>query len=125
MSLARIRLEIRSRSKKNLEKELNRNSDLNLQIAHGKFEKGDNEIVDMIDWQEGVQELSIEETEYLVYVYEVIPPEPKLLNETRGKVIADYQNMLENNWIRELRSKYSVKINKKALNQIYEEFETN
>jgi peptidyl-prolyl cis-trans isomerase SurA len=45
----------------------------------------------------------------------LVGPEPKLLNEVRGYHIADYQQYLEDQWIKELRKKYSVKSNKKLL----------
>ena len=114
---------ITSSSKKYLDQELKRNSDLNLQVEYGKFENGDHEIIDMIDQKEGIQDLSIEDTEYLVFVHALLKPEPKALHETRGKAIADYQNELESEWIKELKSTFDVKVNRKALNQIYKEFE--
>ncbi len=46
------------------------------------------------------------------------PPQPKELNECRGYVIADYQELLEKNWIEELNSKYKVKENSDAINAI-------
>lgn len=38
--------------------------------------------------------------------------------EVKGFVISDYQKYLEDNWIKELKNKYSVSINKKVLSQI-------
>jgi peptidyl-prolyl cis-trans isomerase SurA len=51
----------------------------------------------------------------------LVPPEPKLLNEVRGYHIADYQQYLEDQWIKDLRKKYSVKINKKLLKKMSNE----
>ena len=39
----------------------------------------------------------------------------KELNETRGKVISDYQNILEAEWISLLQEKYSVNIHQEVL----------
>ncbi len=49
---------------------------------------------------------------------ETIPPEPKLLSEAKGYHIADYQQFLEENWVRELRKKYPVKVNKKLIKKL-------
>ena len=38
--------------------------------------------------------------------------------EARGLVINDYQNILEEEWVAELRKKYTVKINNQVLNII-------
>lgn len=43
------------------------------------------------------------------------------LNEIKGIVISDYQDQLEQKWIKELRKKYPVKINKKILSKIINE----
>ncbi len=36
----------------------------------------------------------------------------------RGAVVADYQAMLEKEWLKALHDKYPVKINKKVLKQV-------
>ncbi|MBK8612288.1 MAG: peptidylprolyl isomerase [Flavobacteriales bacterium] len=48
----------------------------------------------------------------------VVPPSPKPLNEARGLVTAAYQDQLEKDWIKELRAKYPVVVNKDVLQSI-------
>ena len=40
------------------------------------------------------------------------------LADVRGAVVADYQNVLEEAWVAELRKKFDVKINWKELNKL-------
>lgn len=42
--------------------------------------------------------------------------------EIKGNVIADYQKSLEKEWIASLKKKYHVKIEKRALKQVYRTF---
>jgi peptidyl-prolyl cis-trans isomerase SurA len=114
-----------SNSKKWVEKEINRNSALTLLVESGLYEKGDNNIIDLVDWNPGTYDLSIENMEYLVLVNKVIPAQNKDLSEIRGQVISDYQNYLEDMWIKDLRSKFTVSINDKALSKIYEQYKVN
>ncbi|WP_339612049.1 peptidylprolyl isomerase, partial [uncultured Planktosalinus sp.] len=58
-------------------------------------------------------------SQYIVLkVDEIIPETHKSLKEIRGKVMSDYQNYLEKQWMQELREKYNVKINKKAVKRL-------
>jgi len=50
---------------------------------------------------------------YIVKVYPA--PTPRTFNEAKGLVMNDYQNWLEEEWIRELKKKYPVKIEQKVL----------
>ena len=47
---------------------------------------------------------------FVVKVDEILPSSPKLLEETKGIVITDYQNFLENTWLEELSKKYNFKV---------------
>ncbi len=61
--------------------------------------------------------ISGERTEVLYFVKQV-PPTPKTLDECRGAAIADYQDVLEKEWVAELRAKHTVKINEKVFNSL-------
>jgi peptidyl-prolyl cis-trans isomerase SurA len=49
---------------------------------------------------------------YFVDIKEITPAGPKKIEECRGKVINDYQQFLESNWITSLKSEFDVKVNK-------------
>ncbi len=49
----------------------------------------------------------------------VLAPSPKPLSEARGLVTAAYQDELEKEWVKELRAKYPVVVNKDVLNSIH------
>ncbi len=89
-----------------------KDSTFTLTVKKDKFSKGDNDIIDAVTWQPGIKETQERDGSYIiVYVNRAIGPEPKLLNESRGLITADYQNYLEKQWLDELRNKYKVVIN--------------
>lgn len=102
-----------------LKKEINKDSQLNLTVEQGKFSKGDNKIIDDIKWEKGITQPKKQGDRYVfVEVIEELPPMHKELNEVRGLVTSDYQNHLEQEWIRELRAKYPVKVHKDVLSEL-------
>ncbi len=86
-----------------------------------KFERGDNPVVDQTGWEIGLHgpiESDVDNHILFVRVREVLPPQPKTLNETRGLVTSDYQNYLEKRWLKELKEKYPVEINQKVFDNL-------
>lgn len=57
----------------------------------------------------------------LIMVKEVLPSRIKTFEETKGEVISDFQENTENEWLSHLRTKYSVRVNKKALKKAKKE----
>lgn len=90
----------------------------------GKFEKGSDKMIDRLVW--GLDSLSentivIDSTSkrnIAVIFHRFIPEEVKTLNECKGIVTSDYQLYLEQEWIRDLRKKYSYKVNREVYNSI-------
>ncbi|MBT1702645.1 peptidylprolyl isomerase [Chryseosolibacter indicus] len=84
----------------------------------GAFEKDDRIILSKIQWKEGVYQAENNNLNYLIFIDKILPPGLKTFVEARPKVITDYQSYLESKWIEQLKKKYSVKVNKKALQAI-------
>lgn len=85
-------------------------------IESGAWEKGSNPVIDYFVWNE-VEPANFD-GELTFIRGDKIPPEPKGLNDARGLYISDYQNYLEKNWLKKLRKKYKVTIDKKLLKTI-------
>ena len=88
-----------------------------LDIKKGLFHKGDNPIIDRYAWDMETENKIKNKQPYMVEG-EIVPPEPKKLEEARGAVLADYQNYLEKQWIKKLKNKYEVDVNEEVLNEI-------
>ena len=98
---------------------INKNSPLNLQVISDKFSKGDNKFIDQVKWEEGIYVINTDEdVVILVEILKILEKEKKELNETKGKVIADYQDFLESNWLKDLRDRYEVIIDFEVLYSI-------
>jgi peptidyl-prolyl cis-trans isomerase SurA len=99
-------------------KKLDEDSITSVKIIPGLFEKGDNKIIDQVDWVAGTTvevNSDVEELTVIIRIREILPPEPKKLNEARGLVTADYQTYLEKQWIEQLKEKYPVQVNQEIL----------
>lgn len=98
---------------------INQQSQLNLRIEHGKYSKGENEAVDKAGKNPGISPiLNIGKQSFFVNIEKVLPPEHKTLSEAKGLITADYQNVLEKQWIETLRKKYKVEINRDVLTKL-------
>ena len=97
--------------------EINDNAPLSLQINSKNFVEGENKFIDSVDWKIGIaKDIKTKDGSYIIIdIKEVLSSGIKKLNETRGKVISDYQNALEKEWIAELLKKYNVSVNKDVL----------
>ncbi len=116
--------EFKSLLKKNLTdnellETMNNDSTTMLSVDRRKYEKGENEQVDKVKWAAGeITETVMNGKTTIIAVNEVVEPEPKKLNEARGVVTANYQDYLEQQWIKELRAKYPYKVNEEVLSSI-------
>ena len=81
--------------------------------------KGENQYVDELIFDGAKASADKKYAKYFVLEGKVIN-QPEEVADVRGLVTTDYQNKLEKDWIKELKSKYKVKINKKVLKLVKE-----
>jgi peptidyl-prolyl cis-trans isomerase SurA len=88
----------------------------NATVTKGRWEKGANRHIDHLIWK---TEKPKDFKENLYFVKgEVKQGGTKTLDEARGLYISDYQSVIDKEWVKDLRAKYKVSVNKKALNKI-------
>lgn len=88
-------------------------------IDAGEYSKGENIYADKIFNQKNNNKiLNFPEDKLLIAVNGKKISKGKPFDEIRGVVISDYQNFLEREWLKELKKKYSVTLNKEELNKI-------
>jgi len=107
-------------SDKTILEKYNKKSPLAVRIDHNVVERGDDGMIDSLDWNAKIHDIEDGSKSVLfLRVDEVIPSGLKELKETMGPVTSDYQDHLEAQWIDQLRAKYPVKINEGALKDVF------
>lgn len=76
-----------------------------------------------IPWEKGQHQSKEEERFKLVIIREILPPAPKTLQEVRGIIISDFQKHLEKEWLKALRAKYPVKVDRERLDKLVQQKE--
>lgn len=104
---------------------LNKNNEIQVIVAQGIFEKDARELPQGFTPSAGVSKVYPQGDSFtVVHVKEVLPQGIKSFEEVRGKIISDYQNQLEENWIKSLRKKYKVEVKDKALKKVKKELQS-
>lgn len=114
----RVAFALYSTARSDVEKLFNTEKPDRLNILEGYFKKGDNKIVDGIEWKPGVQAFEKSSRFYHIDVKKIDAPRPKTLDEARGAVINDYQAFLEKEWLARLKQRISVSVNEDEIKKL-------
>ena len=99
----------------------NNETDLVLKISEGKFDMDNPEMPEHLELKAGITRYSKDEVFSLLLSKEIIPEGFKEFSEVKGVVISDYQELLDQIWIEELKSKYRIDRNKKNIRHVFKE----
>jgi peptidyl-prolyl cis-trans isomerase SurA len=98
---------------------LNTEEKVNVLITPGLFEIDQHELPKNLAIKQGVSSIYPNNDSFVVVnIKEVLAPGVKALDEVKGKVLSNYQNDIEASWMENLRKKYNVDVNKKALKHV-------
>ena len=98
---------------------LNKEGQVNIMVKSGVFEEDFDVLPEFKIEKKGVTPIvSKGEYYFTALVKEVKPAEPKALSECKGKLINDYQQYLESNWVSELKKEFNVKVDETVFAKI-------
>lgn len=95
------------------------NAPLAYQTESGTFEYSDHQVLSKINLAQTYQEIEVDGGLYLVLLGQKIESEPRKFEESRGLVIRDYQEYLDNTLIQSLKSKYPIQINSQVKEEAF------
>ncbi|MPR32989.1 peptidylprolyl isomerase [Salmonirosea aquatica] len=115
----RVSFQFFSRSKKDLERAMNRDAPGNVRITEGYFAK-DHPLFKEALWEVGDQRIpaALDGSVLAIQIQKIEPPRPKTFNEARGSVINAYQKILEKQWLDSLKTRFPVQVNEKELEKL-------
>jgi len=92
---------------------------VNVMSKVGIFEEGSEVLPKNLKFETGISEI-IKDGEYyfVTKVNKTLPAGSKTLEECKGKVINDYQQYLEENWVKDLKNEFKVEVNQAVFEKV-------
>ena len=92
---------------------------VNIMSKVGVFEEGNEALPKNLQFETGISEILKDGEYYFVTkVNATLPAGPKELDQCRGKAINDYQQYLEENWVKDLKNEFKVEVNQTVFESI-------
>ena len=102
-----------------IKEKLNTKDMINIMTKQETFEEGNEHFPKNVALKTGVSEVYKDGDFYFVNkVVKTIPAAPKALDETRGRVINDYQQFLEDSWVSDLKNEFKITINQDVFQRL-------
>jgi peptidyl-prolyl cis-trans isomerase SurA len=93
-------------------------------VNSGIYEEGSEALPKNVQFKVGVSEIYKDGDYYFVTkVQKVLPEGLKTFEECKGKVINDYQQYLEQNWVNDLKQEFTVKVNQDVFQKVKKELQ--
>jgi peptidyl-prolyl cis-trans isomerase SurA len=96
----------------------NPDSVIRIRVEKGLFKQGDNPLVDKEIFKQNTTVTPVEGYPIDAVFGKVLKKGPEDYTDVRGQVTADYQDMLEKNWVTDLRRRYPVTVNQDVLKTV-------
>jgi len=88
-------------------------------VQSGLYEDDDKTLPKSIQPTKGLSEI-VKEGDYYFFLNtkDILPSQPKDFLEAKGKIINDYQQFLETNWVKELKKDVTITLNGQVLAKV-------
>ncbi|MCW5908139.1 MAG: peptidylprolyl isomerase [Chitinophagales bacterium] len=121
LSDAAYKLALKGKSADEIKTKLNKDgAKSKISTIEGKYEKGQYDVIDKIEWKAGVTPVEkLNDSSFrFIWVKQIVGPEPKSLKEAKGYIVSDYQEYLEKTWLADLRNRYPIKVDEQVFQSL-------
>ena len=101
-----------------LRKKFNRKGKENLSITDRTWYNGYDNEIDRVSWTAGWHSFTWKGNPAILFIKESIEPVAIPFNEVQEEIMSGYQEKLENDWIRQLKEKYAVKVDSNEFSNV-------
>ncbi len=101
-----------------LRQTFNGDSIIRIRVEKGLFRQGDNALVDSAVFKKDTTVTKLKDYPIDAVYGRVLKKGPEDYTDVRGLVVTDYQDMLEREWVADLRRKYTFSVNTDVLNTV-------
>jgi peptidyl-prolyl cis-trans isomerase SurA len=104
---------------KEIKEKFNTKDNVTIMYYQGVYEEGADALPKGTKMDLGLSEITSKgDYYYITNVVKVLPSAPKTLEECKGKLVNDYQQYLEQNWVNELKKEFTVKVNQETFEKV-------
>ncbi len=104
---------------KSIDEKLNSNGKQKVIFTKGMMNAQHQALPENFNFKLGVSKLYFYNDAYhVIKVNKIVPEANKTFEESKGFVISDYQNLVEKNWLNDLKNKYKVLVNNSVLEKL-------
>ena len=96
----------------------NGDSVIRIRVEKGIFKQGDNALIDSIVFKKDTTVHHLKDYPIDAHYGKLLKKGPEDYTDVRGLVVADYQEMLEKEWVAQLRRKYTFQVNEEVLKTV-------
>lgn len=102
-----------------IKEKLNTKDVVNIMANEGTFEEGADALPKGTKLEVGTSPITKQGDYYFATkVLKVMPPQEKTLEECKGKLVNDYQQYLEQNWVSDLKKEFTINVNKDVFEKV-------
>jgi len=104
---------------------LNTKEAVNVMVTEGTYEIGNEILPSNVTMKKEVTE-PVKKGSYFfaAKVIDTLPAGPRTLDEAKGKVINDYQQFLEENWVGNLKKEFTIQVDRAAFDRVKKEIKS-
>ncbi len=96
----------------------NNDSTLRIRVEKGIFKEGDNSFIDKLVFKKDTTVTPVRDFPIDAVYGKLLKKKPESYEDVRGLVVADYQDVLEKQWVDELRRTYTFEIDEDVLKTV-------